>query len=316
MIATLIFIASLFAALALLVTAALSPIETLSWWAGWTEREIEDDEPTDADNEATADAGATHYVVYLSGIASISGAYLQPREKAFIAALRRACPDVKVLDNVFPYSPAGLPLLASPRLFDRLWRWVQKVKLQGRATILEALINMRNVFQVLISADHRYGPIFNQGAADVIERALRDAGFRAGAPVTIIGYSGGAQVAIGAASFLKSRLETPLEVISVGGVMASDPGLHFVDRLHHFYGSGDNFERLGAIFFPERWSAMGHSEWNAGKRDGRIVLHKRAGIKHAGPRGYFGRIKFDKLSNSEKLLPDIVDIISGDCAPS
>ena len=316
MITTLIIIAGALAALALLVTAALSPLETLSWWAGWTEREIDNDEPTDAVNETKMDSMATHYVVYLSGIASISGAYLQPREKSFIAALRRACPDVKILDNVFPYSPAGLPLLASPRLFDRLWRWVQKAKLQGRATILAALINMRNVFQVLISADHRYGPIFNQGAADVIERALRNAGFRAGAPVTIIGYSGGAQVAIGAASFLKARLETPLEVISVGGVMASDPGLHFVDRLHHFHGTGDKIERLGAIIFPERWSAMRHSQWNAGKRDGRIVLYKRDEIQHAGPRGYFGRIKFDKRSNSEKLLPDIVEIIAAGCPPS
>ena len=88
--------------------------------------------------------------------------------------------------------------------------------------------------------------------------ALLEAGYRpdSDAPIIVIGYSGGGQVAIGAAPFLAHRLGAPIDVIAVGGVMASDPGLHFVRRLHHIVGNGDNIQKVGAVMFPERWAAM------------------------------------------------------------
>lgn len=299
---------------ALLITAALSPIETLSWWAGWTEQEIE--EP-DEDNIAATPAAKPDdhlYVVYLSGVASISGRFLLPRELAFINGLKTRLPGATIIDDVFPYSPAGLPLLAAPRTFDRLWRWVQKMKLMGRATILAILINMRNVFQVMVSADHRYGPIFNQGAADVIERALLRHGYRrgSGAPVAIIGYSGGGQIAVGATSFLTSRLRAPISVIAIGGVMASDPGLHFLKQLHCLSGEKDNVRKLGAIMFPERWAAMAHSEWNAALHDGRIIDHPLPGVSHAGARGYFGLVKFEGAQNNIQTQKLVASILSSD----
>jgi len=322
MISTILITAISLALVALLITAALSPIETLSWWAGWTEDELDDHgapQPDLSPDAGRADAKPkSQYIVYLSGIASLSGRFVIPREKAFVKNLSKNFPDAMVIDDVFPYSPAGLPLLASPRAFERIWRWVQKVKLEGRQTILSILINMRNVFQVMISADHRYGPIFNQGAATVIEAALLRAGYvrGSGAPVIIIGYSGGGQIAVGAAAFLKSRLGAPIDVISVGGVVASDPGLHFVRRLHYLYGDGDNIQKIGALMFPERWAAMGHSEWNAGRRDGRIILHKMDRMLHAGARGYFGLVKFDGVSNNERTLERVTAILSGASAPS
>lgn len=306
MISSLLIIVIGLAAFGLLITATLSPIETLSWWAGWTEEEIDRDGAPDA-----AEREDRRYIVYLSGVASISGDFLLPREKAFIRALRKHAPGAVVISDVFPYSPAGLPLLAAPRAFEKLWRGVQKIKLQGRATLLEVLIRIRNIYQVMVSADHRYGPIYNQGAASVIETALLETGYRpgGGAPVTIIGYSGGGQVAVGAAPFLTHRLKGPVDVISIGGVMASDPGLHFVRRLHHIVGDGDNVRKIGAVMFPERWPAMVHSEWNAARRDGRIVLHKLERMIHAGARGYFGLVKFDGVSNNERTLKEVVGIL-------
>ena len=240
------------------------------------------------------------------------GRYLLPREKAFIKELRNRLPQAVVISDVFPYSPAGVPLLEAPRVFDRLWRNVQKLKLQGRRTILSGLINMRNIFQVMVSADHRYGPIFNQGAATVIKKELLEAGYSpgSGAPVVIIGYSGGGQVAVGATTFLTNWLRAPISVISIGGVMASDPGMHFVHRLHHLHGDKDNIEKLGAVMFPERWSLMGHSEWNSAKQTGRITLHKMQNVRHAGVRGYFGLVKFDGLSNSQRTLDEVERILS------
>ncbi len=312
MITSVLIAAIAIAVAALIATAALSPIETLSWWAGWTEEEPgRDIAPAPGDHEEPL------YIVYLSGVSSISGRYPVPREKAFVRALKRAAPDAVVIDDVFPYSPAGVSLLGATRVFERLWRRIQKIKLQGRATLFEMLIRIRNIYQVMISADHRYGPIYNQGAARVIETALLEAGYRpgGGAPVFIIGYSGGAQVAVGAAPFLTHRLKAPVDVISVGGVMASDPGLHFVRRLHLLIGDGDNVRKVGAVMFPERWPAMALSEWNIAKRDGRIAVHRLARMIHAGPRGYFGRIKFDGVANGERTLECVVDILSSAHSP-
>ncbi|GJL92141.1 hypothetical protein [Hyphococcus sp.] len=307
MIPSALFAIILIGVVALMITAALAPLETLSWWGGWTEEELGEDPPPESSQPQTP----RHYIVYLSGVASISGRFLLPREKAFIRLLRQRFPEAVIVSDVFPYSPKGLPLLESPRLFDQLWRRAQLFKIKERQTILSALINLRNIFQVMVSADHRYGPIFNQGAASVIEKALIDDGYArgSGAAVTIIGYSGGAQVAAGAATFLTARLRAPIDIISIGGVLASDPGLNYVRKLDHVIGARDNIERFGAILFPERWPLMATSEWNAGKRDGRIHAHILPGMTHAGVDGYFGRPYVNGASNAQRTLEAIAALI-------
>ena len=300
-----------FAGVALLITAALSPLETLSWWAGWTEEEIDDATPTPDTNAPEHTNTTSHYIVYLSGIASISGRFLIPREKAFIKGLKAELPGDVIIDDVFPYSPAGLPLVAASRFFDRLWRRLQKLKLEGRSTVLSMLIKFRNVFQVMISADHRYGPIYNRGAAIVIEEALLRAGYQRGSAATIIiiGYSGGAQIAVGAATYLKARLSAPIDIVSIGGVMASEPGLDYVRQLHHLYGGKDHIQKMGAIMFPERWKAMAYSEWNTAHRDGRIHRHKMGDMAHAGVRGYFGLPRIDGISNNQQTLEKVLSLL-------
>ena len=307
MISDVLFFAILLGVLALLVTAALAPLETLSWWAGWTEEELGEDDPP----EATASQLAQRFIVYLSGVASISGQYLLPREKAFLELLHQRYPEAVIVSDVFPYSPKGLPLLAAPRMFERMWRRAQFFKVKGRQTLLTVLINLRNIFQVMVSADHRYGPIFNQGAASVIEKALLAHGYPRGSqtPITIIGYSGGAQVAIGAASFLTARLRAPIDVVSIGGVLASDPGLGYVRSLHHVIGKRDVIQRIGAAMFPERWPLAATSNWNAGKREGRIQTHILPNVTHAGVDGYFGRPVIDGASNAQRTVEAITQLM-------
>jgi hypothetical protein len=308
LIPSLLFTVLVIGAVALMVTAALSPLETLSWWAGWTEDEFEHSETP----LAPSDGAERQYVVYLSGIASLSGRFLLPREKAFIRKLKTHLPQAKIVSDVFPYSPKGEPLLESPRLFDRLWRRVQKLKLDEKQTLLSVLTNIRNIYQVMVSADHRYGPIFSQGAAKVIEQALLEAGYRrgSGAPVAIIGYSGGAQVAIGAAAFLRARLAAPIDVIGLGGVVASDPGLKYVRRFHHIVGDRDNIQRIGAIMFSDRWATAAYSDWNIAKREERIIKHVMPDMIHAGVRGYFGRPPVNGVSNAERTVGKIAELLA------
>lgn len=307
MIPSLLFTIIVIGAAALIISAALSPIETLSWWAGWTEEEIEHT-PAPPSPDDGADR---RYVVYLSGVASLTGRFLLPREKAFIRKLKKLMPDAVIISDVFPYSPKGETLLSSPRTFDKVWRRVQMLKLDGRQTILSVLINLRNIYQVMVSADHRYGPIFNQGAARVIEEALIEEGYvrGSGAPVAIIGYSGGAQVAIGAAAFLRARLAAPIDVIGLGGVVASDPGLKYLRTYHHVVGDRDRIERVGAVMFSDRWKIAALSDWNAAMREGRIQHHVMPSMTHAGVKGYFGRPPVNGISNSERTAEMVAKLL-------
>ncbi|MEO1136168.1 MAG: hypothetical protein AAFW68_06100, partial [Pseudomonadota bacterium] len=106
------------------------------------------------------------------------------------------------------------------------------------------------------------------------------------------------------------RLRAPVDVISIGGVVASDPGLAFVRKLHHIAGDGDNIQRLGAILFPERWPLLSYSTWNTAKREGRIQLHRLDSIIHAGVKGYFGRPPVNGISNSERTAEKIASLLS------
>lgn len=278
----------------LLIAAALSPIESLSWWAGWNDADAADATPVEIEQTTPAHADR-RFIIYLSGISTMAGHYLADQEARFLATLKAHVPDAEIISDIFPYSPSGAPLLASPRLLDKVWRRLLAMRLKGRGA-MSALANLRNFFQVLVSADHRYGPIFNLGAAQVIADALERHGYPKGegAPVTIIGFSGGAQVGLGAAPFLKPALGAPIDLIAIGGVMSSDPGIKSVRAIHRLYGARDGVHKLGAIFFPERWRIFSYSQWNKARRSGKVVAKNIGAMKHSGPRGYFGLQRYDE----------------------
>jgi len=296
-------------ALAFLAAAALAPLESMSWWAGWSNAEIAPGSLADSStpNEARLDTKPSAYVVYLSGIASISGDVLMPSERSFLDSLRNGAPNAKIVSNVFPYSPSGTPLLRGPRLFKQGWEILHRLRLT-RVGFLTQIVNLRNFFQVLVSADERYGPIFNFGAAAVIAKALREAGFKPNdsTEIFLIGFSGGAQVAVGAAAYLRAWARADVSVISLGGVMASVPGLDDVKRLYHLYGDRDRVQRLGGLFFPERWRVFAHSAWNRAREQGRIQLVELGPMRHAGRNGYLGGAKGPVQKTFREICADAV----------
>ena len=291
-----------------LLAGVLSPFEALGWWAGWYgDEDGHKQRVTPSPNPEPVHAA--RFVVFLSGINSVSGETLAEREIAFLGRLKRelADSDTVLVDDIFPYSVTERPLTGR-RVFSRFWRWALRTKISG-AGAARFLINIRNLWQVAVSADSRYGPIYNQGSAEMILNGLKRHGYSVGSgvPVTLIGYSGGGQVALGAAPHLKRAARVPVSIISLGGVMSADPGIEVLEHLYHLYGVRDNVQRLGSIFFPGRWPFI-PSPWNTAKKRGVVELIFMGPPDHTGPGGYLDDAS--KLPDGRSYLDATVETMT------
>lgn len=283
-------------AMVIVAFVLLSPLESLRWWADKGEQEL----------VATFDAVAPepphvepsdNFVVYLSGVGVLSGDQLSRREAAWLQQLDDALDEWRVISDVFPYSVDNRGLLA--RATVRIWKILDWTRKRWRWNPIHLMINIRNIAQVLVSADPRYGPTFNIGLAQELWRSLQRHGYRpgSGTPVILIGFSGGAQMALGAGWFLHA-LGVPVSLISLGGIFADDPGLDRMRHVWHLRGRRDRVQHVGTIAFPGRWPTAPMSPWGRAKREGRITRRVIGPMRHDGPRGYFGRRAFDDRGRS------------------
>lgn len=291
----------------LLIWAALSPFETLGWWAGWFGEKIYVDTlPTD-ELVRVAHPGSRCYILFLSGIGRVSGETFSRREQGFLHRLAMALPNAVVIDDIFPYSVNNLALTGQP-VFARFWQWALRRKIDG-PRLAGYLINIRNILQVLISADKRYGPLYNQAMAEVLLHGLLRYNYdiNSQTPVFIIGYSGAGQMAVGAVTYLRELINAPIYVISLGGIFSSDPGLLAVNHMYHLYGTQDWPRKLGLIA-PGRWPLFAASEWNRARRQGLISLISIGPMRHSSVGGYLD-IK-SLLPNGVSYLDQTVAVVS------
>jgi len=295
--------------LALLLAGALAPLEALGWWAGWFGRRAEEQPVRVAGDREHPPA--RHFVVFLSGIHSVAERAFARREVVLLERLEERLPDARVLE-VFPYSVTNRALTGE-RTFSRFWRWALKMKLSRRtaANLAGMVINLRNLWQVAVSADRRYGPIYNHGSAELITEALLSAGYvpASGTRVTLIGYSGGGQIALGAAGHLDEILGAPVDVIALGGVMASDPAALRVRHLYYLYGDRDAVQRVGMVFFAGRWPLVRYSPWNQARARGQVTRVRLGPMKHMGRDGYLSTTAL--LPDGRSYLDATVDAIAG-----
>ncbi|MEX2535491.1 MAG: hypothetical protein WD273_07800 [Trueperaceae bacterium] len=294
---------------ALLVGGALAPLETLGWWAGWfgsgsSELALVRQSPIRDPDELS------HFLVFLSGVHSVSGETFARREQNLLREMRERLPKSVVVE-VFPYSVTNRALTGQ-RVFSWFWRWALSMKLSRRtlSSIAGTVINVRNLWQVAVSTDRRYGPLYNQGSAELIAGALVTAGYRIGSamPITLIGYSGGGQVALGAGGHLTEMLASRVRVIALGGVMSSDPGLGAIHRLYHLAGRRDVVQRLSFLFFPGRWPFLRYSAWNQALVAGRIERIDMGPMDHTGAGGYLDSTSY--LADARSFLSATVDVIA------
>jgi hypothetical protein len=295
--------------LGILVWAAMSPLETLGWWAGWFgDRIYHDDLPSADGLVRSVRPNANSYILFVSGVGRVSGETFSRREQEFLRRLALALPQAVVIDDIFPYSVNNLALTGQP-FFARIWRWAFRRKLHG-PRLAGYLINLRNIWQVLISADKRYGPIFNQAVAQVFLHALTRYNYdpTSAAPVYIIGYSGGGQIAVGAAGYLCEWIQGPVYVISLGGVFGSEPSLLRIRHLYHLYGTADRSHWLGLIA-PGRWPLFAASPWNRARRQGLITEMMIGPMGHTGRRGYLDATR--GFADGTPYVNRTVEVIAG-----
>jgi predicted Abi (CAAX) family protease len=283
--------------IALVVAGLLAPLESLGWWAGWYADDI--DMILNAGTLATPianESDISHFVVYLDGISKSTFEYL-PDVEEFLHALTPALPEnVALIRDIMPYSVLNNPLVED-RPLAFLWRLSDDRRLNNPASLLGMLINLRNVWTVAVSADKRYGPIYNQGIAQVIYNGLINHGYHpdSGIPVTLLGFSGGGQMAAACAPFLKRALNGPIDVISLGGVISGNCNILKLEHLYHLVGQKDIVERLGVVMFPGRWKLFPLSYWNRAKKRGKISVVSLGPVGHQIPGG---------LMDPEQFLPD------------
>jgi len=144
----------------------------------------------------------------------------------------------------------------------------------------------------LVSADRRYGPVFNEAVASLMLRALVEEGWRHGARqrVSIVGFSAGAQIAIASAAYLGRVLDAPPAVVSIGGVILTTRGVDELARLDHLVSSADLLSRLSSFFSVARWPIAALSPWRKALRLGRLRTADLGVMHHSGPNGYLGEV--------------------------
>jgi hypothetical protein len=289
----------LFGALALiLLSLVLAPLEALGWWAGWfgDHHDLERAAGALQERQRINGPNARHYLVFLSGVGSPRSGEVPAEERPFIAHLRANLADSIVIDGVLPYSVLGRSLDDPDRTMGRFWRYAI-----GRGGLWQQLINTRNLFQVLVSADRRYGPVIGFGLAKEILIVLIRHGYvvGSGVPVTLIGSSGGGQMGLGAGPFLAYALNAPIRMVSLGGVLSGDPAMLYFRHFDHLYGTKDPVATiLPQTLFPGRWSINRRSPWWEARRRG-IYRERAIGpITHTGKGGYY---------DGKSRLPDGTD---------
>ena len=154
-----------------LVVGFFAPLEAMGWWAGWFGEEM-----GDADSIGQLATTATterigRWVVYLDGIGQVS-LEAQPEGEDFLRQLAATLPaDIAIIRGIMPYSVVNQPITEGSWV-AKFWRWVDWLRLRHPRSLLGAIINLRNLAVVAVSADPRYGPIYNRGTAKVIADSL------------------------------------------------------------------------------------------------------------------------------------------------
>ncbi len=299
----------------LMFAGLLIPLEALGWWAGWYDDDLDTASyPGTLEEPIPENTDIRKYVIYLDGICQSHSQYL-PEVEIFLNELAIALPDdIALIRGLMPYSVLNKPL-TEDRWLSFLWRKADHYQMTASGGIFGLLIgvtiNIRNTLIVGVAADQRYGPIYNQATAQMIYDSLIHHGYwrGCGIPITILGYSGGGQMAAGAAPYVKRALAAPIELVSLAGVISGNHNLLAVEHLYHIVGDNDLVEKQGPVIFPRRWQLLFLSYWNRAKARGKISFISLGPVGHNAANGPYGAEA--RLPDGRTHLQQTVEVISG-----
>jgi hypothetical protein len=281
----------------LLIWGTFAPVGTLVWWVNQDLELIRDRQNRfknlPSSKAPTSDSDSTKidcYIVFYTGVGDYSANQLTPGEEKYLDRLVKEHPNCVSVRDVFPYSAANKDLGAE-RLLSPLWKFAEEGG--GWLENADILIKIRNLWRFAISIDDRYGIVYNRGIASAtIERmqAVHPIRVSSSQPIKLIliGTSGGAQIALGAAEYLDRWLDAKIFVVSVGGAFSGGEGFDAVDRVYHLKGRRDWIEDIPKFVFPSRWSLTVGSPFNRAKQQGDYTVKITGSHTHDGTTGYFG----------------------------
>lgn len=303
--------------IALVAAALLSPLEALGWWAGWYGDRVDTHAASKPAINSIPARSASRYIVYLDGISQFQTTY-SPEVEAFLKALGEALPSMAIVRGIMPYSVLQKSLVKG-RPFAVFWRAIAWLRAKRFFRVLGILVNIRNLLIVAVSADQRYGPVYDRGMAQLIHDHLIEQGYppQSQVPITLLGFSGGGEIACGAAPLLKQALNAPIEIISLGGVFGGHNNVLPVEHVYHLVGDRDPVERIGAVMFPKRWRLLFLSYWNRAKRRGQVSLISLGPVGHQSPGGVLDRQQQlpDGRTYSQQTIDWVTGILRGTLPP-
>jgi hypothetical protein len=131
--------------------------------------------------------------------------------------------------------------------------------------------------------------------------------------VALIGYSGGGQMVVAAATYLTQLLQAPVRAISVGGSIGSDPGLLVAEHVYHLCGEQDPIDKISNVFFAGRWPLLRKSAWNTAIAEARLTFVAIGPMGHTGATGYYGADPLpDGTPRLEHTAATVAALIAGD----
>lgn len=288
----------------------LSPLETLVWYAsrGARQNRIAASEYRAAIESAPRIPRPPKvFIVYFSGIAAFADDHVARAERPILRRLQETFPEIILVEGLYPYAMENRDLV-DDRRSSPVWRWLVKQQRSKRWGWLGVTtINVRNVFQVLVSADPRYGPVYSAGIAQTTWTHLTAEGYQPGVDkLVLLGWSGGAQISAGAAWYLGSA-GARVTLLSLGGIFAADPGLDRVQKVIHLVGERDwQCRWVAPIVFPQRRRWARRSSWVRAKQEGRVIERMIGPFKHVGPGSYLSSARVPDGRTSSQTTSDAI----------
>ena len=291
---------SLLVVLLVAIAGIYSLVSQFAFWEGWLKGLPRPAEFFAQATQALAESSgppavgepSSHgrYVVYLDGIHQVERDH-PPAIAEFLDILEAGLPaDTCLVRGLETYTvmPGALIDEAGSTWF---WQRVFALQEHHRSWLVQllcaVLVQGNNVIKVGISSDRRYGPILNYELALKISLRLGELGYSPGHELVLLGYSGGGEMALGVADYLRRICHAPIRIMTCCGVFSGNQVLEGVERIHMLVGSRDPVASLGPLAYPGRSPLLPLSNWNKAKRQGFVQQVRIPGMGHNGPNGPF-----------------------------